>query len=78
MLGVAVDCKIRLIVILVCGSSWSHRFGGKLLATPAKTLRKWALNLHMATLAALHLWQPGGTNSISSLRVTNVILHIVR
>jgi hypothetical protein len=69
MLEVALDCHIRLIVILVCGSSRSQRFGGKSLVTPAKTLRKWALKLRMATSAALHLWQPGGPNSISSLHV---------
>ncbi len=72
MLGVALDCPIRLIVILVCGSSQSHRFGGKLSATPAKMLRKWALKLRMATLAALRLWQPGGTNSISSLHMSQM------
>jgi hypothetical protein len=71
-LGVALDCQIRLIVILVCGSSQSYRFGGKLLATLAKMLRKWALKLCMATSAALRLWQPGGTNSISSLHVSRM------
>jgi hypothetical protein len=70
MLGVTLDCQIRLIVISVCGSSQSQRFGEKLSATPAKTLRKWALKLRMATLAASRLWQPGGTNSISSLHVS--------
>ncbi len=42
------------------------------LATPAKMLRKWALKLCLATSAALHLWQPGGTNSISSLHVSQM------
>ncbi len=45
---------------------------GKLLATLAKTLRKWALKLHMAPSAALHLWQPGGANSISSLHLSQM------
>ncbi len=71
-LGVALDCQIRLIVILVCGSSQSKRFGGKLLATPAKILRKWDLKLRMTTLAAVHLWQPGGTNSIFSLHMSRM------
>jgi hypothetical protein len=69
-LGVALDFQIRLIVISVCGSSRFQRFGGNLLATLAKTLRKWALKLRMATLAAFRLWQPDGTNSISSLHVS--------
>ncbi len=70
MLGVALDCQIILIVISVCGSSQSQRFGGKLSATPAETLRKCALKLRVATLAALGVWQPGGTDSISSLHVS--------
>jgi hypothetical protein len=70
--GGELDCLIRLIVILVCGSSQSQRFGGKLSATPAKLLRKCALKLRMATLTALCLWQPGGTNSISSLHVSRM------
>jgi hypothetical protein len=57
---------------MVCGSSQSQRFGGKLSATPAKMQRKWALKLRMATSAALLLWQPGGTNSISSLHVAQM------
>ncbi len=72
ILGVALDCQIRFIVMSVCGSSQSQRFGGKLLATPAKTLRKWALKLRMATSAALHLWQPVSTNSMSSLHVSGM------
>ncbi len=70
MLEGVLDCWIRLIMILVCGSSQSQRFGGKLSATPAKMLRKWALKLRMATSAALCLWHPGGTNPISSLNVS--------
>jgi hypothetical protein len=54
-------------VSLVCGSSLSHNDMGKLSAVPASTLRKWALKFQMATSAALRLWQPGGTNSISNL-----------
>ncbi len=54
------------------GSIQSQRFGGKSSATPAKTLRKWALKLRKATLAALYLWQPGGTNSISSWHVSRM------
>ncbi len=42
----------------------------KVVGSPAKMLRKWALKLRIATLAALHLWQPGGTSSISSLHVS--------
>jgi hypothetical protein len=59
-------------VISLCGSSQSQRFGGKLSATLVKMLRKWALKLHMATLAALCLWQPGGTNFISSLHMSQM------
>jgi hypothetical protein len=51
--GVAFDCQMRLIVIMVCGSNRSHRLGGKSSATPDKTLRKWALKLRIATLVAL-------------------------
>ncbi len=40
MIEVALDCWIRLIVILVCGSSQSQRFGGKSSATLTKMLRK--------------------------------------
>jgi hypothetical protein len=71
-LGVALDCQIRLILILVFGSSGSQRFGGKSSATPAKMLRKWALKLRMATLAVLRLWHPGGINSMSSLHVSQM------
>jgi hypothetical protein len=47
-LGVRLDCQIKSIVILVCGSNRSQRFGGKLSATQAKSLKKWALKLRMA------------------------------
>jgi hypothetical protein len=71
-LGVALDCQIKLIGISVCWSSQSQRVGGKLSATPAKMLKKCALKLRMATLAALCLWQPGGTNSILSLHMSRM------
>ncbi len=41
-------------MIFVCGSSQSHKLGGKLSDTPVSTLRKWALTLHMATSAAFN------------------------
>ena len=56
-----LECWMRLIVILVCESS------GKSSDTPASTLRKWALKLHMATSAAFRQWYPGGTNSMLNL-----------
>ncbi len=40
---------MRLIVILVCGSSQFHKLGGKLLDTPTSTLRKWALKAPLRT-----------------------------
>eukprot|EP00956_Cyclotella_meneghiniana_P003706 scaffold4513_cov37-Cyclotella_meneghiniana.AAC.1 len=67
IVGVALDWHRRLSVISVCGSSLSHRLGGKLSAVPASTLRKWALKLRIATSAALRLWHPGGTNSSENL-----------
>ncbi len=57
-------------MILVCGSSRSHKVGGKLSDTPASTLRKWALKLCMATSAAFRRWHPSGTNSMSNLCVS--------
>ena len=58
-------------MILVCGSSLSHRFGGKLFDTPVRTLRKWALKLRMTTSTAL-CWHPGSTNSMSNLHVSQM------
>jgi hypothetical protein len=46
---VALDCRMRLNVISVCGRSRSHRLEGKSAATPAMKLSKWALKLRMAT-----------------------------
>ena len=67
-----IRLRMRLIVISVCGSSWSHRLGGKLLDTPTITLRKWALRLCMATSAAFRWWHPSGTNSMSNLCVSRM------
>ena len=67
MVGVALNWRRRLIVIYACGSSRSQSWSGKLLATLARMLMKWALKLRMATLAALRLWLPGRTSSISML-----------
>jgi hypothetical protein len=63
---------MRLIVISVCGSSQSHKLGGKLLDTPVITLRKWALKLRMATSAEFSQWHHGGTNSMSNLCVSRI------
>ena len=67
--GVALDCGMRLMVILVCDSSQSHKLGGKSSDTLASTPRKWALKLRMAASAAFCLWHPGGTNSMLNLCV---------
>ncbi len=70
---VALDCRIRLIVILVCGSSQSQRFGGK--PSRLHRLRCWGNGLWSCvwlTLAALRLWHTGGTNSMSSLHVSRM------
>ena len=66
-MGVAFDCRSRLRVISVCGSSLSHRWSGNDSAVPASMLRKWDLKLRMATSAAFRRWHPGGTNSNSNL-----------
>ena len=70
--GVALDCRIRLTVISVCGRSLSHKLGGKSSATPASTLRKWALKFRIATSAALRRWHPGGTSSMLSLHLSRM------
>ena len=67
MVGVALDWRMRLIVTSACGSSQSQSWSRKLSATPDRMLRKWALKFWMATSAALRLWLPGWTSSISML-----------
>ena len=67
---------IRLLIEIdgdfVCGSSRSHKLGGKSLDTTASTLRKWALKLRMVTSAEFRLWHPGGTNSMLNLCVSRI------
>ena len=59
-------------MISVCGRSLSHKLGGKSSATPASTLRKWALKFRIATSAAFCQWHPGGTSSMLSLHVSRM------
>ena len=61
-LGVALDCRNRLIVISACGWSLSHNDGGKSGAVPTSMLRKCALKFRMATSDAFLQCVPGGNN----------------
>jgi hypothetical protein len=77
-IGGGIRLSNQIDVILVCGSSRSQRFGEKLFATPAKTLRKWALKLYgyLGCIASVATWWH--QFHIQFACVTDVILHVFR
>ncbi len=72
-LGLSLDCGIRLIMILVCGSSQSQRFGGKFLATLAKTLRRWVY-CYLGCIASVAFWWH--QIRVQFAHVTDVVLQV--
>ena len=74
MLGVAFECRNKLIVISAWGSNLSHSEDGKSCAVPERKLSKCALKLLMATSAAFLRWLPGGTSTVCILYSTCIIV----
>ena len=73
-LGVALDCRNRLIVILACGRSLSHNDGGKSGALTASILRKCALKFRMENYAAFLRYLHDGTSSSCILYSSCIIV----
>jgi hypothetical protein len=49
----ALDWQMRLIMIVVCGKSQSHRLGGEIVGYTGQDAEEVGLKLRMATSAAL-------------------------
>ena len=54
--------RSRFSVSSACGMSRSHLSAGNEGAVPARTARKWSLNVRIARSAALRRWTCGGTS----------------
>jgi hypothetical protein len=77
MLGVALDCQIRLIVILVGGSSKSQKFCGKLLATLVKDTEEIGFEVaygYLGCIASVVSWWH--QFHVKFAHITDVILHV--